>query len=425
MDNYIVRQPILDAKKEVVAYEVLYQQDESSLFCNEGDTPAANVIEDFLLQFNSDSFTAGKTAYLTFTPNLLMRNIPKIFSPDKLVIQIEDNAIIHPLSQKLIYRYKDEGYSIALNGFEFSPRYFAMLDAVDIIKLDFSVADKSAYPSLVSLCNSFNKKMIAYNVNSIEDYETAKQLGCSMFQGTYFAKPEPSKVHRIDHMQGNFFQLIVAITKDDPDIDEISEIISRDVTLAFSLIKLVNSAYFALRNRAKSVKQALIVLGLGQLKQWVYLLSFKQDGSDVPEELIRLSFLRANFASSLSEFIADFPISKSEAYLMGMFSTLGVLMQLPIEDALAQLSLADEVKNALLYGEGKCGQLYQMILCYENADWGSITHYARALEIPINIISQKYFECVEYVNNIWQNLTRPYDQGDAPDPEKLVDNNEK
>ncbi|MEG2769487.1 MAG: HDOD domain-containing protein [Oscillospiraceae bacterium] len=413
MENYIVRQPIFNLKKEVIAYEVLYQQDESSLFSEENDVPVANVIEDFLTQFDNDQFTGGKTTYLTFTPNLLLRNVPNIFSPDKLVIQVEDNSIVHPLAQKVIFKYKSEGYSIALKGFEFSPRYFAILDIIDIIKIDFAIEDKSSYENLIGICAKFNKKIIAYNVNTQDDYDLAEKMGCKQMQGNFLADLKTQKIHRVDHLQGNFFQLIVAVSKDDPDIDEIATIISRDVTLAFSLIKLVNSAYFALRNRAKSVKQALIVLGLGQLKQWVYLLSFKQDNSDTPDELIRISFLRANFAQEMVPYISNIPISKSEAYLMGMFSTLGVLMQVSLESALAELSVADEIKDALVKHEGLCGQLYDMILCYEKADWTGITKYAKELNIPVNIISQKYFECVEYVNKIWQTLTHPYD--DAAD----------
>lgn len=416
MDNYIVRQPILNRKNETVAYEILYQQDASSLFQNEKDIPAANAIEEFIAQGDSDKIAAGKVAWLTFTPGLLLRNIPTMFTPEKLVIQIEDNSLVHPLAQKVIYRYQKKGYELALKGFEFSPRYFSVLDAISKIKLDFTAADeeKESYANIASIGKSFQKQIVAYNVNTREDYELAEKIGCDLFQGTYIATPRSERVRRVDHMQSNFFQLIVAITKDEPDVDEIAEIISRDVTLAFALIKLVNSAYFALRNRAKSVKQALLVLGLGQLKQWVYLLSFKQDGSDAPEELIRISFLRGNFAQALSRYVEELPISQSEAYMMGMFSTLGVLMDISLEDALSELAISDDVKKALLYGEGKAGQLFQMVLCYENADWSGITHYARALGIPVNIISQKYFECVEYVNNIWQSLSQPYETEEKP-----------
>lgn len=421
METNMVRQPILSSDKELLGYELCYQDNGSSLY-NQADTRAANVIEDFLVQFNSDRLLDGATAFLTFTPNLLMKNIPKMFQPEKLVIQIEDNSTVHPLAQKIIYRYKKQGYRIAIKGFEFSSRYFALLDVIDIIKIDMSHGP-SSMENVVKIGQSFQKDIIAYNVNNQEQYDMALAMGCKYFQGSAVSQALSSKVQHMDHLQSNFFQLVIAITKDEPDVDEISEIISRDVTLAFSLIRLVNSAYFALRNRAKSVKQALVVLGLGQLKQWVYLLSFKNnEGGELSSELIKTSFLRASFCQELSQYAKELPLSKSEAYLMGMFSTLGLLMEVPLEAALSELPIADEIKEALVTGEGKAGSLYRLVISYENADWAGMASCAEELGITANVISQKYFECCESVNNIWRTLTMPYgEDGDLDEEGASID----
>lgn len=409
METYIVRQPILDSRKNVFAYEILWRAPQGG-YLGERDTAAANAIESFIYEINNQRFLDGKVTFLTFTANLLLRNIPKMFSPEKLVIQIDDSVIVHPLAQKVIYRYKKQGYRIAVVGFEFAPRYFKILDVVDFIKVDFAGLSPASIRNIASVAENMGKVMVACNVNTPEAGQLAASLPCPYIQGADVAEQFTSPVHRLDHMQSNFFQLMVAITRDEPNVDEITEIISRDVTLAFSLIKLVNSAYFALRNRVKSVKQALIVLGLGQLKEWIYLLSFKDGGNDYPEELIRMSFLRGRFCSELAPYVQGLPVSRSEAYLMGMFSTLGSLLEVPLESALAELSLSDEVKAALLTGEGLCGTLYQLVRCYELADWKGLSLYAQQLQIPMNIITQKYFECVEYVNDIWQSLTSPYTQ---------------
>lgn len=409
METCIVRQPILDERRNVVAYEILYQEGADSLYGGK-DSDVANAIEDFLLQVDSDKFLGGKTAYLTFTPNLLLKNVPKIFSPQKLVIQIEDSAIVHPLAQRIILDYQKQGYRIAVKDFAFNPRYFNIFDAVDVVKVDFSNPDAPSLENIISTGKSFKKEIVAYNVDNQQVLDRARELGCQYIQGTFVAQGTNTKTRHMDHMQSNFFQLVMAISKDEPDVDEIAAIISRDVTLAFSLIKLVNSAYFALRNRAKSVKQALVILGLGQLRQWIYLLSFKRDRDGMNEELVKISFLRANFCAELSPYISALAISKSEAYLLGMFSTLGALMEVPLEEALGELSISDEIKQALLAGEGCCGNLIQLVLTYENADWTGMTSHARALDLPVNIITQKYFECVEYVNTIWHDLMMPYEE---------------
>lgn len=403
MDPYIVRQAIADEKQNTIGYEILYTENQ---YNNDqsGDATAANAIDHFLSSMDSNKFLDGKVAFLTFTRNLLVKKIPKLFTTQKLVIQIEDSLITNPLSHTLITKYKQNGYKIAVVDFEFAPRYFGVLDIVDYIKVDFGNLENKSLENVVSMGKSFGKTVVAYNVSTQEAYDKAKQWGCKYFQGTFVAEKLPSAIRKMNYLQGNFFLLMIAVTKDEPDIDEIEQIISRDVSLTFSLLRLVNSAYFALRNRAKSVKQALVILGLGQLKQWIYLLSFKQDDGSMPDELIKISFLRAKFAAALNDYAFDMPISYSEAYLLGMFSTLGKLMQAPLDEVLSQLPISDDIKIALINKEGRAGLLYRLILSYEKADWKTMSEVAVQLGIPLNMIAQKYFECVEDVNETWTSL---------------------
>ncbi|MEG2501158.1 MAG: HDOD domain-containing protein [Oscillospiraceae bacterium] len=411
MATNVVRQAIMGLDKTLLGYELVYEDGDSSLF-NKVDSKAASTIEDFLTQLDSEKFVGGEKAFITFTPNLLLRGIPKIFKPGSLVIQIGDSTLVHPDTQKQILELRKSGYAVAVNNFEFSPRYLSLLDTVDYIKLDMHSADDST-ANIVNIGRSFKKKVIATHVDTNELYVVAQKAGCEYFQGAVVAQAMSSKVARMDHLQSNFFQLMIAVTKDEPDVDEIASIISRDVTLAFSVIKMVNSAYFALRNRVRSVKQALVVLGLGQLKQWVYLLSFHESDDEMSAEMIKTSFLRANFCSELAVYARNVQIAKSDAYLMGMFSTLGLLMEVPIEVALKELPVIDEVREALLNQTGPYAALYDMVLAYERADWNETAKCAQELGMSANLVSQKYFECVEYVNNIWATLLHPYKGDDS------------
>lgn len=407
MKTYMVRQPIVDQDQNVLGYEILYNSNaqESAAV----DTYTSNTVESFLTQVNTEKFLDGKVAFLTFSPNLLFRNIPQIFDSHKLVIQIDETILIYPMAQKTVNQYRDKGYKVAICGFGFSPRYFNCLDMVDYIKLNFAATDKKSYENIVMMAKQFGKEIIAYNVNTMEDHTLAEQLGIRYMQGSCIGKSKQMKTTDIGYLQSNFFQFMAEVTKEEPDMDKIEEIISRDVTLTFSLIKLVNSAYFALRNQVKSVREALMVLGLGQLKKWVYILSFKNGQIDAPSEVIRTSFLRATFCSALVPYAKSVPLSASEAYLMGMFSTLDSLMDISLETALAELPIPEEIKHALLTHEGPSGQLYDLVLAYENANWAMITEYAEKLDIPMNILTQKYFECVESVNKIWHELMDAYD----------------
>jgi len=403
MRAYIVRQAILDTNQDTLGYEILYQGERVTDDEKKSDISAANAIENFITQFNSDEFLDGKMAFLTFTANLLLKRIPEIFSPQKLVIQIDDDTIIRPDALEVVHQFKEAGYSIAINRFQFVPRYFAFLDVVDIIKINFDYIDTSL-ENIVSLGRSFNKDIIAYNINTEDRYTFASNLGIKYMQGSYVSQKLPAKINKIDHLQSNFFQLMVAITKAEPVVDEIEQIISRDVSLTYSLLKIVNSAYFALRHRATTVKQALVILGMGQLKQWIYLLSFRSEEGPTPDELIKTSFLRASFSSALQPHINNIGIDKNEAYLLGMFSTLGSFMDISLEEALKEIFIKEEIKSALVDEDGPCAPLYKLILAYEGANWTEMKKLAEELGIPMNTVIQKYFECVEEVNKIWKEL---------------------
>lgn len=406
MQTNVVRQPIMSDEKELLGYELLYQDNCASLY-NQGDTLAANTIEGFLTQLDSNSFMDSKTAFIPFTPNLLLRKVPKMFNPLSLVVEIEDRAIIHPEALREIIDLKRSGYRIAMRGFEFSPRFFSLLGEADFLKIDMNTLDETT-SSAIDIAKSFNKKVIAYNIDTEEKYQQAKKMGCGYFQGSAVSQAFSSKLNRLDHLQSNFFQLMIAVTRDEPDVEEITTIISRDVTLAFSLIRLVNSAYFALRNRVRSVKQALVVLGLGQLKHWVYLLSFKQSGDDFTAEIIKTSFLRGTLCSELSQYATQLDLAKSDAYLLGMFSTLDILLEIPLRDALEQLPIIDDIRYGLIDKEGSCGTLYRLILAYESANWAEVSKCAEELGLDSSIVAQKYLECVESVNTIWNSLQRPF-----------------
>jgi EAL and modified HD-GYP domain-containing signal transduction protein len=211
----------------------------------------------------------------------------------------------------------------------------------------------------------------------------------------------------MEHLRSNLFRLIVAITREEPDFEEITQYVSLDVTLTYSLIKMVNSAYFALPNQVKDVKQALAILGIRQLRQWVYLISFStEDG--LSNEVIKLSFVRALFCQNICDRMDDAPISPSEGYLLGMFSTLGILLQVPLADAAKELAISDIVKGGLMGRPGRCRALLEMCIAFEKSKWTVVNENAAALEIAPKQISTIYLAAAEDASRTWNELMKPF-----------------
>ena len=408
MEKCVVRQAIKDIRTDtIVGYELKIQEDMDSLYNPSTDSVAANAMVSFLSE-NSGAIFKDKKTFMTFTPTLLFRNTPKIFDKDKVIIQIEDNIVVHSLASIIIGKYRDEGYHFAINDFQFTPKYFSMLEYVDYIKVDISRkmgdTDRRSIVNVVEMAHGFQKEFIATGVNSKEVYDYAKKLGVDYVEGNYISGAMMTKTSKVDFMQGNLYQLIIEITKDEPDIEVLEEIVTRDASLTYALLKMANSAYFAVRNETTSVRQAMVRVGISQLKQWIYLLSFEENEDNSSEEMLKTSFMRANFASALVKKLRKFEITASDAYLLGMFSTLEYMIDAPLEEILYEIPVVEEVKAALISQEGKAGRLYELILHYERAEWNEIKVIAEELGLRVNEMAQIYMECVEEVNDIWDNV---------------------
>ena len=419
--KYIVRQPIKDRNNKIVGYEIQYYGENNAFGGGDAETAndfaAADPIYNFLT-LNTDKLLRGTLNFMTFTTTLLMKKTPRLFDKDELVIQIDDSVIIHPLAMHILQQYAKEGYKIAVNEFQFAPRYLAMLDSIDYIKVNFQTMQELTLKNIIEIAHSMNKKCIAVGVDKEELYQRALKLEVDAMEGTVVAEKMAQKTHNSGYMQSNFFRLMVAVIKDEPDVEEIERIISVDATLTYGLLRIANSRYFSLRSKVTSVRQAVMTIGLNGLKQWVYLLSASNAENPMDEgaeEFLKLSLMRAHFCESLMNYAKNMPISKSDAYLMGMFSTLNYLIDAPLEEILQQIPMCQEVKDALLHHTGRCGVLYDLALCYERADWAQIDRLAGELGIQTNVLTSLYFSCMEEVNRIWAEIT----QAQGIQPEKL------
>ena len=411
MKQFVVKRAIKAATSDnILGYELLFEQGGENLYGAE-ENSAADTIAGFLMN-NSEKIFKDKPIFLTFTPALLLRNTPKIFQKDKVIIQVSDNLIIHPLAMPIIEKFHKAGYHFAINDFQFSPKYFSMLEYADYIRLgikeDMSLKEQTSIENVINMTRGFGKKCIITDVDTKELYDKALALKADYIEGSYLAETFQVKEAKVDYLQGNFFQLIVALSKDEPDVTEIQEIISRDAGLSYSILRLVNSAYYALRRRTASIQQAIMTMGIGQLRQWVYMLSLRNEGSEGSEEMLRLSLLRAKFAEELVSNTGLKFIAPSEAYMMGMFSTLEYMVDATMEEILADIPVSAEIKNALINGEGDAGTLLQLIICYENADWKKCQELAHELGVQPALLSQLYINCVEEVSTIWDSLTDEY-----------------
>jgi len=407
MKVFVARQPIFDKRQKVVAYELLYRSGEINNFDGtDGDSATASVIINSLFRIGLDSLTGGKKAFINFTANLLKEEIPLILNKDLLVIEILENIMPDQELIEACQFLKEKGYKLALDDFilDFMDTHEELLNLVDIIKVDFlanSTKQRNMIPQKLK-----NKKIefLAEKVETKDDYEEAVKAGYKYFQGYFFTKPEIVTGKDIPASKLTYFQTLKELNEPEPDINYLAQLIETNVTLTYELLRLINSATFSGIKRITSVKHALIRLGTEELRKWVSLMLISDLGKGKADEITTSSLIRAKLGELLAE-KAGYSERKAEVFLMGMFSLIDVLLQRPLDEILAQLPLALDLKKAMLTGEGRLGLLFQLILNYERGNWGKIEYLTQNLKIEEESIPELYFKAIDWVQAVL-NLTK-------------------
>lgn len=398
MEVYVGRQPIFDRYNNVLGYELLYRRSMNNFYeGNDANKDTAEVINNAFFVMHFDELTEGTKAFINFTESMIVDNVPMLLPKETLIVEILEQSII---SQDLIdscIKLKQNGYKIALDDFVFSEQYIPLLEIVDIVKIEFSRVSLFEQRRLLNLYKH-KLSFLAEKVETREEYDLALNMGYDYFQGYFFSKPVIVKGKDIAVLNTNIVRIINELYAEEPEFNRISEIIQADLGLSYKLLKVSNTVYFEAKYEIKSIKQAIVRLGISELKRWFNILLVKDIQIIENKDLIKNSIIRAKFM----ELIA-LEIGLEQEYLdyfmVGMFSSIDVLLNREMKMIVEELPFTQDVKDALLGNENSIHNALDVIVKHEYAQLNELD-----LEHPITNISQSrfmdlYIEAITWVKN--------------------------
>ena len=293
-------------------------------------------------------------------------------APHERVVLLLDNTVL-PSDMYLdrLKALRKSGYKLAIRKLEVSQfeDYREVLQLMDYIllnqrKIDISKA-KIYFQSLFP-----NIKLCAVGVDSMETFEKLKAAGgYSLYEGEFFRIPGNRSEHEVSPLKVNYIQLLNMVNSPEFELTEAADIIGRDTALVISLLKMVNR--MTRNSTITSIRHAAAMLGEKELRKWLITAVAGQLYTDKPNELTRMSLLRAKFAENLAP-VFSMAIQSSELFLMGLFSVLDVILDMPMKDALETIRVSKNISDALVYHKGIFAFPLEFILQYENANWQEV-----------------------------------------------------
>ncbi len=388
-DLYIGRQPIYDRDLSVVAYELLYRDglDNRAEF-EDGEHASTQVIINTFMELGLESIVGSSPAYINLPRAFFVGAHPLPFTSEQVVLELLENIAADPLTLSGVARLRHEGFKIALDDFEHDEARLPLLEHADVVKIDLTLTAREQLPELLADYQGRGLKVLAEKVESQEAYQYCHDLGFDLFQGYFFCEPKIISGKPLPSNRLAIMNLLSKVQDPKVQVAELESLISKNVTLSYRLLRYINCATFALRREVDSIHQAILLLGLINIKNWLSLMLMSKSSTDKPRELMTTALLRARFCELL---VAERRgLNREQGFTVGLFSVLDALMDQPMDELLDAMPLSTEIKLALIDHEGAMGQMLAGVTAYERGDYvllkelgvdisGYRSHYLEAL----------------------------------------------
>lgn len=397
--SYIARQPILDAQKNLVAYELLFRDGPNNKFPDiEAEQATSRLLsEHFFAVHNRDSQQVR--TFVNFPYQSLINLVPTLLPKENLVVEIledcePDEDLLNAV--KILHR---QGYCLALDDFIPSPKWKVFLPYISIIKFDIRLVPINKAKVLIDKLKKTSIQFLAEKVETHGEFEQALEAGFSLFQGYFFSKPELIRHKKIDPSVITVIQLCKEIAKTDIDFNAIEALMTKDISLSFKLLTLVNDSPNMVLE-ITSFKQAIVYLGEQKLRKFISLLAIASTANDKPQYLYNLSLQTARFCELMASQTQG-RINPSSAFLSGMFSYLDSLLDQPLEELLKAIHVEQSVKQALLDYSGSLGLLIRLAKAYEQADWHTVQDISELLELNLEQVASCYDNAIAWTSELF------------------------
>jgi EAL and modified HD-GYP domain-containing signal transduction protein len=398
MDAFIARQPIFDQKLDVYGYELLFRSGlENAFDFDDMDQATRKVISDSCFLFDVETYSGGRRSFVNTTRDVLIQGHVTLLPPEITVAEIAgaltpDDEILEACRQ-----LKEAGYLMALDNLTDDQKSAPLLRFIDIVKVDFLNSSESERARIAQGYSQRGIRLVAQKVETVEAFKEAQDLEYDFFQGFFFKVPVIVRSKDIPGFRLHYFQLLSQIHKPEFDIPKLESIIKKDVSLTYKLLRYMNSAFFGMRTKVESVRHALLLLGARETRKWATLVTITGMTKDKPPQLLIDTLIRAKFFESLASPLG-FSHRSEELFMMGMLSTIDVILGRPLNELVRTLPISDDIKDALCGKKNQLRGAIDCILAYEQADWEELAEQTNRLALTDIEMGNLYHEALQWAN---------------------------
>jgi c-di-GMP phosphodiesterase len=364
--SFVARQPIYDRLLDVYAYELLFRAgdvDHADVVDEEVAT-ASTVVTTFA-DIGLDSLVGGRCGFVNAT-----REFVPLLPAGRVALELHRTEALDPEVHAELHRLSELGYPIALDDFVMREDSRPLLEVAHFVKLDVQAFTRDQLVEQVEQLRPHKVKLIASKIEDHHTFEFCKQSGFDYFQGYFFCQPRTVTGRGIPANRLTQMRLMAVLQDPDCELERLDLAISHDLGVSFRLLRWINSAYFSLPRKVSSVREALMLLGVRNVRSWALLMTLAGI-EDQPSELIRTAMTRAKMCELVGQALGR--PNPDAHFTVGLFSVVDAFMNMRMQDVLSELPLSKEVSAALLDRSGPLGEVLSWVLTYERGHFECLT----------------------------------------------------
>lgn len=405
LDFFIAKQPIFDQGQQVLGYELFFRDSlsaQQAVMSSCGNASMQVAAGTFVCV--NELLQQDKKLMINFTSDLILENVPYALPPKQTIIEVDGQYPLTPEVVRALAILKKDGYSIALDDFEGKKHAIPLIHLCDIIKVDTLRRPAAWLQKIAGVLQKAQVQLMAKRIESHEVFQSVTGMGFTLFQGFFFQRPENIVGRKLESNEMMRLKLCKMIESDSTDIGQLAETIQADVSISYRLLKFLNSPAFGFRQEITSVRHAITLLGWKQLKSWlrvIIMTDMLQPGKT--RELSHSALLRGKLLDIIAETHAK-KVEKNALFLMGLFSLLDCMLDIPMRDILQELPLTDPIKQALLGEQNNYRSWLELSFCFENADWSKMDTLMQKLALNPGQVAMSYHQALEWTESYFEKI---------------------
>ena len=395
--SYVARQPILTADEKVFGYELLFRDGVENEFRETDFDAASRRTLDTSFQIGLEVLCDGHRGFVNCTRDVLLKDYMTLLPPSLGVVEVLESVPPDDLVMAALLRLRKAGYTIALDDFVFNDPRQPLAPMADILKVDLRQTTAEQRETIRKSLGTAGCRLLAEKVETREEFAAAKAAGFTYFQGYFFRRPEVLHAREIPASRLNYLRLLQAVSQPEIDVVKFEAMIKQEASICYRLLRYLNSAVFGMKNEIHSIRHALTLLGEREVRRWVRLIATLTIGESRSSELVSSAMVRARFCELLAPRV---PHGESDLFLMGLFSLIDSILEIPMPRVLEAVPVDHETKAVLLGEKSKLRPLYELMLARESGDWEVANSRSRELRLSESDVAEAFWQAMHWSRQI-------------------------